>query len=100
MEQLRRLDEAEAALHASLLTDPAQPDAVQHWLHIRQKMCQWPILTANVPGLPAAELQRQSGALAALALTDDVAMQREVAACRGRARWLDNEYVMRSLIND
>jgi predicted O-linked N-acetylglucosamine transferase (SPINDLY family) len=80
MEQLRRLDEAEAALHASLLTDPAQPDAVQHWLHIRQKMCQWPILTADVPGLPSAELQRQSGALAVLALTDDVAVQREVAA--------------------
>ena len=80
MEQLRRLDEAEAALRTSLLTDPAQPDAVQHWLHIRQKMCQWPVLTADIPGLSPAELLHQSGALAVLALTDDVAVQREVAA--------------------
>jgi predicted O-linked N-acetylglucosamine transferase (SPINDLY family) len=80
MEQLRRLDEAEAALRTSLLTDPAQPDAVQHWLHIRQKMCRWPVLAADIPGLPPAELLRQSGPLGVLALTDDIAVQREVAA--------------------
>jgi predicted O-linked N-acetylglucosamine transferase (SPINDLY family) len=80
MERLGRLNEAEAILRTSLLTDPAQPDAVQHWLHIRQKTCRWPVLATDIPGLPPAELLRQSGPLAALALTDDVDVQRELAA--------------------
>ena len=49
LEQLGRLEEAELALRASRLTDPAQPDVVQHWMHIRQKMCQWPILGELFP---------------------------------------------------
>ena len=78
LEGLGRLAEAEAALYASILTNPEQPDAVQHWLHIRQKICQWPVLPANIPGLPQTELARHSGPLGVLALTDDVNVQREV----------------------
>lgn len=80
MEQSGRLDEAEAILRTSLLTDPAQPDVVQHWLHIRQKTCQWPVFAEDIPGLPPATQLRQSGPLSALALTDDVALQCDVAA--------------------
>lgn len=79
LEELGRLDEAEAALRKSLLTDPLQPDAVQHFVHIRQKMCLWPVLPANMPGLPPEALLRQAGPLGILALTDDVAVQAEVA---------------------
>lgn len=80
MERLGRLDEAEAALRSSLLINPAQLDASQHWVHIRQKACRWPALAAIIPGLPPAELLRRSGPLAALALTDDVSVQCEITA--------------------
>lgn len=83
LEQLGRLDEAELALRASLLTDPVQPDVVQHWMHIRQKMCQWPILGELIPGLTRQDLLDQCGPLAALALTDEVAEQHAICA-----RWL------------
>ena len=51
-----RLAEAEATLRRSLLTDPAQPDAVQHWVHMRQKMCLWPVLDETIPGPPARRI--------------------------------------------
>ena len=80
LEQAGRLDQAEAVMRASLLTDPAQPDVVQHWVHVRQKACRWPVLQADMPGLPSDTLLRQAGPLGLLALTDDVDMQREVIA--------------------
>jgi predicted O-linked N-acetylglucosamine transferase (SPINDLY family) len=80
LEGAGRLAEAEAQLRRSLLTDPQQPDAVQHFVHLRQRMCAWPALDPSLPGFDTAALLRQSGPLAALALTDDVATQAEVAA--------------------
>ncbi len=80
LEREGRLAEAEATLRRSLLTDPAQPDAVQHFLHLRQRMCAWPVIEPSLPGLPPAALLAQCGPLAALALTDDVAAQAAIAA--------------------
>ena len=80
LEQIGRLEEAEQALRGSLLSDPHQPDAVQHWVHIRQKMCQWPVLAEVVPGLSRHDLLAQCGPLAGLALTDRIAEQRAIAA--------------------
>ena len=80
MEQRGALAEAEATLRKSLLTDPRQPDAVQHWVHIRQKMCLWPALDETIPGLGREELLSQCGPLAVLALTDRIAGQSTVAA--------------------
>lgn len=77
LEQGGRLEEAEQALRISLLTDPRQPDAIQHWIHIRQKMCQWPVL-AEFPGLSRQDLLDNCGPLAALALTDQVAIQKSI----------------------
>ena len=77
LEQLGRLDEAEHMLRRSLRIDAAQPDAIQHWLHLRQKMCQWPIIDLT-SGLDHADMMASSGPIAVLALTDDVDMQREV----------------------
>jgi predicted O-linked N-acetylglucosamine transferase (SPINDLY family) len=79
-EQTGDLAGAADALHASLLTRHDQPDAVQHWLHLRQKMCAWPVLADTIPGLARHDLIAQSGPLAALALTDDVPTQRAIAA--------------------
>jgi predicted O-linked N-acetylglucosamine transferase (SPINDLY family) len=77
LEKLGRLEEAEATLRRSLLIDPGQPDVIQHFVHIRQRMCAWPVLS-DLPGLPACAQQAGCGPLGALALTDDVAVQRAV----------------------
>jgi predicted O-linked N-acetylglucosamine transferase (SPINDLY family) len=80
LEQTGRFHEAEQALRQSLLTDPDQPNAVQHWVHLRQKMCAWPVLDASIPGLTHSRLVEQCGPLAALALTDDIAVQGSAGA--------------------
>ena len=79
-EQLGQLEAAERTLFASLCTTPLQPDVIQHWVHLRQRLCAWPIFGAGVPGLATAELARHVGPLAALALFDDVASQHLAAA--------------------
>jgi len=80
LEKLGRLGDAERMLRRVLLTDPEQPDVVQHWIHIRQKTCQWPVTCADIPAIPPEELLRRSGPLSILALTDDIDMQRDAAA--------------------
>ena len=80
LEQLGRFDEAERALYQVLLIDPAQPDVIHHWVHLRQKSCCWPITPDNVPGLSAEQLVRGSGPLGILALSDDIRLQRDSAA--------------------
>jgi predicted O-linked N-acetylglucosamine transferase (SPINDLY family) len=80
LEKLGRLAEAEQALRCSLLTSPQQPDVIQHWLHLRQKMCEWPVLAEVIPGLSRQDLLEHCGPLAALALTDKVASQSAVIA--------------------
>ncbi|MCO6415433.1 glycosyl transferase family 1 [Siccirubricoccus sp. KC 17139] len=80
LEEERRFAEAEASLRESLALDPAQPDVVQHWLHLRQKACIWPLYRGEIPGQSLAELALQSGPLGILALTDDPDLQRRSAA--------------------
>ena len=46
--------EAEAALTQSLLLEPAQASVIQHYVHLRQKQCSWPVFTP-VPGLGQGE---------------------------------------------
>jgi predicted O-linked N-acetylglucosamine transferase (SPINDLY family) len=72
------LEDAERDLRTSLLADPTQADVIQHYVHIRQKLCRWPVLAANLPELPPEKLIAGCGPLAVLAMTDDVATQREV----------------------
>jgi predicted O-linked N-acetylglucosamine transferase (SPINDLY family) len=79
LEKLGRLDEAEREMRRSLLIDPQQPDVIQHWVHVRQKMCQWPVLMDQIPGLGRAELLRHAGPLSILALSDDIAVQSAAA---------------------
>ncbi|MDR3476119.1 MAG: tetratricopeptide repeat protein, partial [Devosia sp.] len=69
LEKLGRFEEAEKILRRALLTDPDQPDVIHHWIHIRQKSCQWPVAPTNIPEISPAELLRRSGPLGILALT-------------------------------
>lgn len=71
LERLGRFDEAERELFRSLLTDPKQKDAFSHWLHLRLKMCAWPVFGQGVPGLSVQELIAGAGGLSLLALFDD-----------------------------
>lgn len=43
LEQLKRYDESEALMRRSLELDPRQGDVAQHYVHIRQKQCAWPV---------------------------------------------------------
>ena len=78
LENLGRYDEAEDELYKSLLTDPHQPDAIQHWTHLRQKQCKWPALSCGIPGLKRDDITLSAGPLSGLALIDDVVMQRRI----------------------
>ncbi len=74
LETLRRFDEAEAAMVESLTLDPAQPDVIQHYVHIRQKQCRWPVYEP-VGKVGANQLLMATSALATLSATDDPALQ-------------------------
>jgi predicted O-linked N-acetylglucosamine transferase (SPINDLY family) len=73
-EKLKNYAQAEQALQESLSICPAQPGVIQHWVHIRQKACQWPVYK-SLPGISLAEMKRFTSPLAMLALTEDPAEQ-------------------------
>ena len=69
-----RYAEAETALRRSLEIDPQQPDVLQHWQHLRQRQCIWPV------ALPFGEVSAYSllmshSTLSMLAAHDDPALQ-------------------------
>lgn len=71
LERLGRFEEAERELYRSLLTRPNQQDAFTHWLHLRLKMCRWPIFGAPLPELSHEQVIAMVGGLSLLALFDD-----------------------------
>lgn len=73
-ENKKAYDLAERALRESLEIQPEQPGVVQHWVHIRQKACIWPVYQP-LPGLDMARLIRYTSPLGMLAMTEDPAMQ-------------------------
>ncbi len=73
-ENLKNYAQAEEALEQSLLIHPKQPGVIQHWVHIRQKSCKWPVYK-SLPGISMAEMRRYTSPLAMLALTEDPAEQ-------------------------
>lgn len=73
-EKLKHYLQAEQALEESLSIDPKQPGVIQHWVHIRQKACQWPVYKP-LPNVSYAEMRRYTSPLAMLAITEDPAEQ-------------------------
>jgi len=74
LEMERRYDEAEAYMVRSLNVDPDQSAVLQHYVHIRQKQCKWPVYLP----LDKVTVNRQllsTSALAMLAAHDDPALQ-------------------------
>ena len=74
LEEMREFERAEAKLQASLECDPAQPKVIQHWVHLRQKQCKWPVYAGlEEPGL--GELLKFTSPLAMLSASDDPGLQ-------------------------
>lgn len=67
-------DLAENALEESLKLNPKQPGVIQHWVHIRQKSCKWPVYK-DLPNISQNEMLMATSPLAMLALTDDPVQQ-------------------------
>ncbi|WP_394788907.1 tetratricopeptide repeat protein [Rhodoferax sp.] len=83
----KQFQDALGFLGRSLAIDPNQPDAVHHWVHLRQKQCVWPIY-APLAGIDVASMQDSTSALAMLSVTDDPAVQ--LAAAR---RYVDKKVI-------
>jgi predicted O-linked N-acetylglucosamine transferase (SPINDLY family) len=74
LESLRRYPEAEAALCESLLLEPSQPNVVQHYVHLRQKQCAWPVYQP-VGEVGPNRLLSGTSLLAMMSASDDPALQ-------------------------
>ncbi len=74
-----RFEPAEEALLQSLRTRGEQPEVIATLLQLRQRMCRWPVLSADL-GVPLTQQEACIGPLTALAMIDDPA--RTLAAAR------------------
>lgn len=74
LEQLKRYAESEALMHRSLALDPDQGSVIQHYVHIRQKQCEWPVYQPTGRVTPNQLLQNTS-LLAMHSASDDPALQ-------------------------
>lgn len=74
LEQRKKLDDAEQALYKSLTIDPSQTDVLQHFVHIRQKQCTWPVY-AELPGISVNTMLLATSPLAMLSAYDDPGLQ-------------------------
>ena len=73
-EDLKQYQLAEVALIKSLALKPDQPGVIQHWIHIRQKACDWPIYQP-LPGISHYEMLMATSPLAMLAYSEDPVQQ-------------------------
>lgn len=78
LENLSHLDEASAMLEQSLALDPGQPEVIQHWVHLRQKQCLWPVYPAR-DDIPLHRMLQATSPLALLGLSDNPRRQIEAA---------------------
>jgi len=74
LETQRRYPEAEALMGASLALKAAQPDVIQHYVHIRQKQCAWPH-DKPVGEVTPNQFLCGTSLLAMMGLSDDPALQ-------------------------
>ena len=74
LETQRRYPEAEALMGASLALKAAQPDVIQHYVHIRQKQCAWPH-DKSVGEVTPNQFLCGTSLLAMMGLSDDPALQ-------------------------
>jgi predicted O-linked N-acetylglucosamine transferase (SPINDLY family) len=78
LETLKRLPESEALMRRSLTLKASQFDVIQHYVHIRQKQCEWP-LYEPIGEVTPNQLLMGTSPLAMMSVTDDPAVQLMVA---------------------
>jgi predicted O-linked N-acetylglucosamine transferase (SPINDLY family) len=78
LETKKQFHDALDWLTKSLLLDPKQPDALHHWVHLRQKQCIWPVYEA-FEGVTLEDLHTATSALAMISVSDDPAEQLDAA---------------------
>lgn len=74
LETLKRYHESEAYMVRSLEIDAQQPKVIQHYVHIRQKQCEWPVYVP-VGEVTPNQLITATSPLAMLSASDDPVMQ-------------------------
>jgi len=74
LESAKRYDESERYMVESLKQDPLQPKVIQHYVHIRQKQCEWPVFEP-VGAVTVNQLWTGTSPLAMLSASDDPALQ-------------------------
>jgi predicted O-linked N-acetylglucosamine transferase (SPINDLY family) len=73
-EDQRQYALAEQAMAQSLALNPKQKGVIQHWAHIRQKSCKWPVFKP-LPGISPHEMLMATSPLAMLSMSDDPVQQ-------------------------
>lgn len=66
--------EAEEMLTRALMLNPDQPSALHHWIHLRQKQCEWPVFEP-VPGVTVNSMLMATSALAMLSASNSPELQ-------------------------
>jgi predicted O-linked N-acetylglucosamine transferase (SPINDLY family)/SAM-dependent methyltransferase len=79
LEIRKRYPEAEATLAMSLRVDPQQANVMTHWVHLRQKQCEWPVYS-GLEHISVQTMMDGTSALAMLSASGDPAQQ--LAAAR------------------
>jgi len=74
LEHLKRYPEAEALMRRSLALRAPQFDVIQHYVHIRQRQCEWPLYEA-IGDVTPNQLLMGTSPLAMMSVTDDPAVQ-------------------------
>ena len=77
-ETQRRYDESERFMKASLLLKPDQNNVIQHYVHLRQKKCEWPVYEP-LGEVTLNQLLAATSPLAMLSASDDPALHLMVA---------------------
>lgn len=78
LEQEKRYPEAEQVMREALELKADQADVLQHYVHIRQKQCAWPVYEP-VGAVTSNQLLVNTSLLAMLSYSDDPALQLLVA---------------------
>ena len=74
LELMKRYDESQALMKLSLEIKPEQSDVMQHYVHIRQKQCDWPVYQP-VGEVTHNNLLVATSLLSMLSASDDPALQ-------------------------
>jgi len=74
LETQKRYAESQALMRRSLELKPTQPDVMQHYVHIRQKQCEWPVYQ-GFGEVTHNHLLCSTSLLAMLSASDDPALQ-------------------------